>query len=226
MRLFNRLLCPAVCAVMGVFCLLLLPGTHAQTPAPPDLTETYDGRGRLAGVTFSYPEGWTTVNGIPVNRLVSFNIVSSVPIGLRNRLDPGEEAIVLAVAGGRIDRWNDLEAGATPEDVLTVFIDSLGDDSGFSDPANEDTEFDIEIEELTFNGYDAVRMRYIPVPAPDATEDPNAEPQVEGDFTAYAVLLDGNQFVVVLTLTSELTFEEAQPTIEGILDSMVYASGR
>ncbi len=226
MRVFNRVLCPTVWAVLGVLCLLPLPSTHAQTPTPPDLTEMYNGRGRLAGVTFSHPEGWTTVNGIPVNRLVSFNLVSSVPIGLRNRIDPGEEAIVLAVAGGRIDRWDDLEAGATPEDVLTVFIEALGDDNGFSDPANADAEFEIEVEELTFNGYDAVRMRYIAVPAPDATEDPNAEPQVEGDFTAYAVLLDGNQFVVVLTLTSELTFEEAQPTIEGILDSMVYTSGR
>lgn len=203
-----------------LFLLLIPAAALAQDADTPPLEATFDGRGRLADITLNYPDDWHTLGGIPVNRLISFNILSSVQIGIRNQIEPGEEAIVLAVSGGRIDRWDDLEAGATPEEVLTAFIERLGDNSGFGgDPDERDSEdFELVVDELTFNGYDAVRMRFVPT---DDVPEP-AEDEIDGDFVAYAVLLDDNQFVVVLTLTSELTFEEAQPTIEGILDTITY----
>jgi hypothetical protein len=211
--------------LMVCFLVLFPAAVFAQTDDndPPPLTETFDGRGRLADITLDYPDDWHTLGGIPVNRLISFNILSSVRVGIRNQIEPGEEAIVLAIAGGRVDRWGDIEAGATPEDVLTAFIERLGDGGdGFGgDPDERDSEdFELVVDELAFNGYDAVRMRFV---AADNAPEP-AEDEIDGDFVAYAVLLDDNRFIVVLTLTSEFTFEEAQPTIEGILGTLTYSA--
>ncbi|MEL6152118.1 MAG: hypothetical protein AAFR56_20980 [Chloroflexota bacterium] len=181
-----------------------------------ELTETYTGRGRLNDITLNYPDGWYTLNGVPVNRMVSFNVISSVKLGIRNGIEPGEEAIVLAVAGGQIDRWNAIETAATPEDVLTAFIEQLGESDRFG--GNDSAEgMEMVTEDVQFNGYEAVRMRF--VPGEDATPEADAG---DSDFVAYAVLLDDNQFMAVLTLTSALSFEDAQPTIKSILGSVTF----
>jgi hypothetical protein len=207
-----------------LFTLLMVPAAvlAQDDPAPdvdvPDLTQTYDGRGRLNDFTLNYPEGWYTLDGIPVTRFISLNVISSVQVGIRNRIAEGEEAIVLAVAGGRIDRWNTLEAGATAEAVLTAFLENLGGDDQFGSPPEgedfDEADYDIVIEEMTFNGYEAARLSYVPI-------DPDAD--TDSAFTAYAILLDDNRFVAVLTLTSDIPLEEAQPTIEAILDTVTLA---
>ncbi|MEM6282183.1 MAG: hypothetical protein AAF787_08330 [Chloroflexota bacterium] len=196
----------------------LLPYTAATAQDDTsELTETYTGRGRLNDVTLNYPDGWHTLNGIPVNRLVSFNVISSVKLGLRNGIEPGEEAIVLAVAGGRIDRWGTLEKEATPEEVLNAFIEQVGDNDRFGGGNDSAEGMELVTEDVEFNGYEAVRMRFVP----GADAAPEAD-DGDSDFVAYAVLLDDNQFMAVLTLTSALSFEDAQPTIEGILDSVTF----
>ncbi len=200
--------------------LLLVPAVVLAQEDPtdvevPDLTETYDGRGRMSDITLDYPEGWYTLNGIPVTRFISFNVISSVQVGIRNQIEDGEEAIVLAVAGGRINRWNTIEAGASADEVLTAFLENLGGDDQFGGPpegeAFNEADYELVVEEMTFNGYEAARLSYVPI-------DPDADSG--SAFTAYAILLDDNRFVAVLTLTSEIPADEAQPTIEAILDTI------
>lgn len=208
--------------------------THAQdVPDFPALTETFSGSNRLNGVSFDYPEDWHTLSGIPANRLVSFNVISSVPIGIRNQIEAGEEAVVLALAGGRIDRWgNRIEAGATPEEVLTAFFEQLGDDNAIGGGANEDddTEFEEVVTSFTVNGFEGVRINYVAIPADDPTEEPeadadddDAEAEFNGDFAAYGVLLDDNRFMVMLLLTSEYTFAEVEPLMDDMLDTLSYS---
>jgi hypothetical protein len=222
-----------------VVLMFAFPGwAAAQTDTDddiPELTEIFDGRGRLNGVTFSYPADWFTLEGIPVNRMISFNVVSSVQIGLRNQIEPGQEAIVLAVAGGRIDRWGDIEPGDTPEEILNIFFERLGDDSQFGggeQPEEGDQgEFEAVTESFDLNGYEAVLVRFVEVESEDdaapsiedeVTEDD--EEEFNGEFIAYSILLDDNRFMVVLVLTSELSYEDVQPTIDAILDTLTYSA--
>jgi len=209
--------------------LALAATTYAQTEAPP-LDETWNGRGRLADITFDYPTDWFTVGGIPINRFISFNVVSSVRVGLRNPLPEDEEAIVLAVSGGYIDRWPEMSQEDTPEEILSAFLERLGDDDTFSseqpEGVDEAAAFEVLTEERTFNGYAAVQLRFVPVegaptPTPDPDPDPDAAP-FEGEFAAYALRLDDNRFVVVLALISQLPPEEARPTVDAILQSFTF----
>ena len=212
--------------------LLTLAGVaRAQTATPPPtatplpLAETWTGRGRLSNVTFNYPADWFTVGGVPVNRFISFNVVSSVRVGLRNPLPEDEEAIVMAISGGYIDGWNEIEPDATPEDVLTAFLERLGGDSNFSgdQPDDQQSNFELQVEPRTFNGYDAVQMQFVRAPdAPTPTPNPDVDTDDEfnGQFVAYALRLDDNRFLVALTLSSEMPFDEAQPTIEAVLNSV------
>lgn len=214
-------------ALMLLFiCLFTLPlAIDAQTDNDfPPLTETFAGKGRLNGITFNYPEGWHTVNGIPVNRLISFNIVSSVPIGLRNGIDPGEEAVVMAIAGGRIDRWGKIETAASAEDVLIAFLEQVGDNDNFGGGQSDGREFEQVYTEFSVNGYAAVKLVFTEIEsdAPMPTPQPDDEP-IDGDFVAYALLLDDNQFMVMLMLTSELTFAEVEPLINDMLDTLDYS---
>ncbi len=223
-----------------VVCLLVAFPVVAQDADPadvPDLTETFEGRGRLNDLSFDYPDGWFTLEGIPVNRLISFNIVSSVEIGLRSQIEAGEEALVFAVAGGRVDRWPTIEPAFTPEEILNAFFERLGDggDQFGGDPGREDgEEFEPVIEEITVAGtFDAVLVRFEEIEsdaeddadaATDASEDAedDEEPEFNGEFIAYSIRLDDNHFMVMLVLTSELTYDEAQPTIDAILDTFTF----
>ena len=197
---------------------------YAQTETPP-LTETWNGRGRLADVTFNYPTDWFTIGGVPVNRFISFNVISSVRVGLRNPLPTDEEAIVLAISGGYIDGWSEIEPEATPEDILIAFLERLGGESDFSGErpaADEQAALELRVEARKFNGYDAVEMRFVPAegavtPTPDADND-----DFNGEFVAYALRLSDNRFLVALTLTAEQPFEDARPTIESVLESITF----
>jgi len=218
--------------LLALLVVMCAPPVYAQsatpepTPTPPALEETYEGRGRMDDITFAYPEGWHTLDGIPVNRLVSFNVVSSVRIGLRSRIEPGEEALVMAFGAGRIDRWPTIDADATPEEILEAFFERVGDDSQFSGE-EQDGEFEQVTESFTLNGnYEAVLVRFEEVEttatdeASKAAED--AEEDFDGEFIAYSIRLDDNRFLVVLVLTSELSYDDAQPTLDAILGSLAY----
>jgi hypothetical protein len=183
----------------------------------PPLTETFTGSGRLDNLTFAYPEGWHTLGGIPVNRFISFNIVSSLPIGLNTRVEPGESAVVMAIAGGRIDRWNTIEAGASAEQVLLAFFERLGDDNRFGRAEEDGRTFEQVTEAFTVNGMEAVLIRFV-----ETSTAPETESAVNAEFVAYAVKLDDNQFMVMLVLASEYSYDELVPLMDDVFASMVF----
>ena len=217
-------------------CLLVIFPVNAQEADPaavPDLTETFEGRGRLDEISFDYPDGWFTLEGIPVNRLISFNVVSSVQIGVRNQIEPGEEALVFALAGGRVDRWPTIDADFTPEEILNAFFERLGDggDQFGGDQGDDSEGMEAVVEEITIaDQFDAVIVRFVEAEASideEASEDDTEtvtdadaeEEDFNGEFIAYSIRLDDNRFMILLVLTSEFTYEEAAPTIDAILDT-------
>lgn len=218
-------------AVMMAWVLVAPVVAQDADPADvPALTEIFEGSGRLDDLTFAYPAGWFTLEGIPVNRLVSFNIVSSVEIGLRSQVEAGQEAIVFAIAGGRVDRWPSIEADFTPQEILDAFFAQLGDGGGGFGGNERDADAEDRVpvvEEITVAGaYDAVIVRFEATAGDAEGNAAVAEDDAEafnGEFIAYSIRLDDNRFVVVLVLTSEYTYAEAQPTIDAILNTLDYS---
>ncbi len=216
-----------------VLCLLVIFPVAAQDADPadvPELKETFEGRGRLDNLSFDYPDGWFTLAGIPVNRLISFNVVSSVQIGVRNQVEPGEEALVFALAGGRVDRWPTIDADFTPEEILNAFFERLGDggDEFSGEQGDEGANMEPVVEEITIaDQFDAVIVRFVEVEPSTAeaeaeeTEE-TEEAEFNGEFIAYSIRLDDNNFMVMLVLTSEFTYEQAAPTINAVLDTFAF----
>lgn len=210
--------------------IFTLAQSVVHTIPVPALAQSFNGGGRLANVDFAYPDGWHTLGGIPVNRMVSFNVVSSVPIGIRNQVQAGEEAVIMAIAGGRVDRWNTIADDATPEAILTAFFEQLGNDNNFnrSEDASGTGEFEQITEAFTTaNGYEAVRVRFVEVNNMNeemtTAETATDEAEFSGDFVAYSLRLDDKRFMVVLVLLSEYQYAEAAPLLDAMLATLEYS---
>ncbi len=184
-------------------------------PDLPDLTEAFNGRGRLAGVDIPYPADWFTLGGVPVNRLVSMNVISSVRVGLLSRPEAGEEAIIIGFAGGRNNRWPGLEEGASATEVLMAFAEAFG-----QEPPTDEMQAATQL--LTIDGREVAILLLSDFEVDEEELPEDADPDREGDFAVMSIVLDDERFLVGVVITSVLTYEDAEPILLAIIDGIEY----